>query len=463
MRWEGFKTLLLTLFVLLSLVLTWNLWTFQSSSNRLTKPTFSEISPKGKRTITQVVRPKQAVFRQDGELFGTVSATDLTKMFEMVTNAEFNKVQICGNHLTSEKINRCQPASSSDNSVEMIFPTSIPISLFGNIVEQNAKSQANTSYLQFTSQNSLVFNHIVFDRTSSGKTPQLTAYFMDRKNPVAEANIGNLSLKNLKALLRGREPFLKEISHGRVFYIPSQPKPEKLRYNFNLIDAYRFEKALFSNQNVLIHKDNYFATTNQTLTISNDHIFKFVSNEQSGGQTKNAAVSGTPSDIVNGFNYVNSHSGWTDAYMLFDYGRSKKQDSGTVVFRLMMSKGSSTYPVFDNVSEPFSYNDAGTIVLKLTTGNIYQYMRSMMDLTNRTPYLAHVQFPTGQEVWQQLTTSKRVLMKNVQDLCVGYKMNVSSQDTAMFIPHWYVLYNGNWMTVDELTMVNKTGHEGAAP
>lgn len=465
MKWEGFKTLLLAVLVMLSLVLTWNLWTYHSNSVRLAKPTFSEISPNGKRAITQVVRPDQAIFHDDGNNYGVVSGTDLTKMFEMITGAQLDKVQICGNDLTHQKVKNCELNQPTANSVEMIFPTPIPISLFGAMVQQSGKNQSSTSYLQFTSKNSLEFNRIVYYKAGHGKPHEVLAYFMDRKKIVAEADVSNVSFASLKNFYQDKKVFLSRKHKGRTFYFPLHPKPEKLRYNFNLIDASRFEKALFSNQNVLYHQKNYFATTNQSLRISSDHAMRFENGEQTSGQTKNAAVSGNPPDIATAFEYVNSHSGWTDSYMLFQYSKSKENHSlqGTVAFRLMMGKGANTYPVFDSVTEPFSYEDAGTILLTLEDGNVNQYMRTMINVTNKTPYLEHKHLSTGEEVWQQLETSKKVLMANVQNLCVGYEMNVTSKDTAMFIPHWFVLYNGNWTTVSDLTRAKKTGHEGAAP
>ncbi|HET7615840.1 MAG TPA: two-component system activity regulator YycH, partial [Bacillales bacterium] len=66
MNWEGFKTLLLTILVALSLILTWNLWTYQfkyRTAEDATPPN-TALAADGKKNVSDVVHPIKAIYHE---------------------------------------------------------------------------------------------------------------------------------------------------------------------------------------------------------------------------------------------------------------------------------------------------------------------------------------------------------------------------------------------------------------
>ncbi|HET7657860.1 MAG TPA: two-component system activity regulator YycH [Bacillales bacterium] len=469
MNWEGFRTLLLTVLVLLSFVLTWNLWTNQSGTNKSEGSNFvkSDILNNGKKKIGQVVHPDMAIYQEKQDTYGFVYGTQLNALFQKISGANF-EVFYTRPHINveeKEKFNQKQP---SQNKVELMFPTKIPCSLFGKILKGSNEQKASNVKVFANTENNLLFNHIIFNQSNQAQTTHMVAFFMNDSTIVAMANVSKVSFADLKTIfLNHKHEFLSEKAkkNGRVFYLPAQPHPERVNYQYSMIPAEKFKNALFPNPNLVTQQNDYYQTESLYLR-ANENMIKFINELPGAENAKNSQNNQNQTSIEMTFNYINSHSGWTDNYMLFQYeppSDSKPSSEGSVTYRLIIGNNDE-YPVFSPTSGPFyTYNDAGTISLTVKNGDVSILARTMMNL-KQTLTTEVVNLESGEEVWKKLNSSTNVNMSFVEAIKIGYQMTYPPEKAKRitFIPNWYVLYEGNWEKVEDLVGQQNMEQKGRA-
>lgn len=469
MNWEGFRTLLLTVLVLLSFVLTWNLWTNQIGHQTSEGSNFviSNIVNDGKKTITQVVQPDLAVYDDGEHYYGFHSGGRLNTLFQAISQAKYDFYYIRPQTNTNQKENLNQIVPNK-NWVEFRFPTQMPLSLFSKILFGSSQGKLSIDKTLSNADTSILFNHIVISPTdqSKSKSKKLTAYFMNHSTVEAKARLSNASFSNLQAVFEHhKQQYIAKSSKAasHVFYLKAQPDPKIVSYRYTMINEDKFKNAFFPSSNVVHPYNDYYTSESLFLRASNNTI-KFVNSAPGTGNSKTRGNQ-VQAPIETSFNFVNSHSGWTDHYILFNYVRSKdiKPDSQSkVIYRLLVGDSKGDYPVFNSGTMPFNI-DAATLHITVQSGDISELSRSMMNLSIRIQtYPNPVKFKTGHEAWKELTSNKDINMKQVKDMRIGYEMKYppSKSREIRFQPKWFVLYNGNWQTLDQLSGVGNQGKRG---
>ncbi|HET7577823.1 MAG TPA: two-component system activity regulator YycH [Bacillales bacterium] len=457
MNWEGFKTLLLTILVLLSFLLTSNLWTYETQSHHVEQSNFvtsaiTKNAQNGKRALGEVVHPDKSVLHKEGKNYGLISGTVLSKLFQAVTGAKYHDVMIYGEDVASTKLANAIKEPDSD-SIEIIFPTKIPISLFGQLLE----GQQNGKQSGFTSDT--MFDRIFFYKATQKQTTKMLAFFKSGKDTIGMAKVNNVSFADLEHYYpeENRRIFIKR----KGIYFPAREPHLKELYYFSAyswIDVERFKKALFDDPKYVVESQkNLFSSTSEVMQVK-DHILQF-SNTEPGTQqlNQNLSTGGGLPNIQISFNYIDSHSGWTDPYTLFAYEQpeNKKSDSqATVVYRLMAGKGETKYPVFGKVTGSYPhYDDAGTILVIMENGSVYKYIRTLMDLGSSPDGSQPADLESGTALWNELSSSKYVQLYRVKDIRIGYQMKNGfppKNGPVVFIPKWYVLYQNQWLPAEQV-------------
>ncbi|HEU5138754.1 MAG TPA: two-component system activity regulator YycH [Bacillales bacterium] len=471
MKWESFKTLLLTVLVILSLVLTWNLWTYQSDYNTIEKPDYITSvlvsKGKGKSTIGEIIHPFQAIYHADDQIYGLSTGQDLHDMFQTLIDAEFRNIFVFSNELP-DKLKRNRRQEPDSNGVEIIFPKAIPVSLFGEMLQGDGSDKENMQDDFQDIDSDTVFDRIVFYNVDKDQNTSMKAYFKERESTVASADVNNVSLADLKSYYEDKHIFLAKNLDDKTIYLPAEPKPKKLLFNKSWISEEKFINALFSYPNVRQEQENVYKSVSEFLRVNN-HIIKYFNADPGSGKVKtNLSAKKNPSLLQESFQVINSHSGWTHDYMLFDYKNVEQKDNpllnGTAIFRLMVGNSSSEYryPVFSDVSGYgyYPYNDAGTILLSWKNGEVHELVRTQLYIKENLPQPGQSNFKTGEEIWETLNTSEEVQMNFVKDIRVGYEMTYPPDPNLVFTPKWFVLYNGEWVSADKLTTPKEKVQEG---
>lgn len=87
MRYENIKSVILTILVLLSLLLTWNLWTYQPNYDTMeNNKTVAEVTVSEKQEVKKIVSPDSVIFHVKGSHYGTNNPTELEKMINEMSS-----------------------------------------------------------------------------------------------------------------------------------------------------------------------------------------------------------------------------------------------------------------------------------------------------------------------------------------------------------------------------------------
>lgn len=454
MNWETFKSLLLTVLVVLSLFLTWNLWNYQSDYQKVEDTSYVNSTISEKRSLSEVVRPFQVIFHKKGNDYGMTSMSDLKDMFRSVTKAEYKQV--------NEIKNKQKGDPPKTNAIELIFPEAIPILLFGDMVHKSSDDQTR-GVMGFSALDSdLEFDRIVFYKTDI-KSANMKAHFNNEDSPVATAYVSGLSFDDLDQYQDKNSALVasNKLGNNHNVYLPKNKVgiPE-VYYSYSWIPVEQFKVALFSDPHNVLRQGDYF-TSGINLLKESEHTIKYVNSDPGTGHQKNTEPVDSKTIIQQSFDYINGHSGWTDQYVFFDYvrhtGGLDEPLREEVTFRLMINSGQKGYPVFtDNVYGNYPYQDAGTILLNWSSSNVHEYARTLIDIKARIEEKNPSWLPSGSEIIQKLKTSDNIEWGKVRDLRIGFDMEYPPKPNAVvFTPNWFVLYGeksrAEWKKVYKLT------------
>lgn len=468
MKWESFKTLLLTVLVILSFVLTWNLWTYKSDYSTIEQPDYinSAIVSNGKSSLREVIHPIQAIYHADEEHYGLQSGNQLHDMFQAVVDAEFHDVIQVNKDSAEPKLKR-NLREPDANDVEMIFPAAISMSLFEHILQGNNAEGDPQKELGRINQD-MVFDRIVFYKIEEDQKTNMKAYFKNGTTTVATSRVNNVSFADLKSYYEDQNVYIAKKLDGRTIYLPADPKVKEVRYAYTWIDTDKIVNALFNSPHV--ERKGIYRSSSEYLKVDR-HIIKYFNAKPGAEQLKNEDV-GHLSIVQESFEFINGHSGWTHSYMLFGYETATKKRAapldGAVTFRLMIGAGQNEtkYPVFSDISGFYPYSDAGTMLVSWENGEVHEYIRTQMNVQEALARTGNRDFKTGNEVWEQLNDSPKVQMNQVKNIRIGYQMTYpprpNAVNTVSFVPKWFVLYNGTWISANELTKPEKKTQEGNA-
>lgn len=128
MNYEHLKSTLLIILIGISVILTWQLYTFQPEI-ALLDDTVSRYVPdslneeREERVISEVVRPEQIIVHRD-EQYGMIGNDEekFDLFYEKLLATNLNEVNL----LSTDRF----PTQTTGNGVELVFPTSLPTSIF---------------------------------------------------------------------------------------------------------------------------------------------------------------------------------------------------------------------------------------------------------------------------------------------------------------------------------------------
>ena len=165
LKYENIKSIILGILIVTSLLLTWNLWTYQPSYDELQETkVVQEVSLGPEKNVRDVVRPNQVVFHLNNEYYGTIQVQEI----EMVMNEMRSWTLGIFENISSNN----NPFSLIDrnNMVEIYYPDSISMNTFKKIIPIKDKNVPNFN-----------FDQIFIDMNVHGKETG-TIYFVSQKD-----------------------------------------------------------------------------------------------------------------------------------------------------------------------------------------------------------------------------------------------------------------------------------------
>jgi regulatory protein YycH of two-component signal transduction system YycFG len=439
MRYETIKSVILTILALLSIVLTYNLWTYQPAYDTIDNNYIHEISISEKRDISDVVRPTLLLFHKYGYHYGTVQPNVIEKFIQMMKKWDLYDWQNLSEELNSSEF---FSLVHGDQRIEIVFPDIVPFDVFNSVISIDDDSLSNSS-----------FDRLIIEINESNKH-EADVYFVNyEERHVIEAQLESpLSYPFLASTWEKAEDYTRYFDYDvqgiRKLFLPQDAlKFSVIKYYTYVINPDKFKLALFSDpsfvtKDLLDQGDQYTDGTSMMNVDYQRSLITYVNpanNRVSFSMLKNGDL------LQQTIDFINDHGGWTDDYLYFGMSPAEQK----VSFRLFIDG----FPVF---------NEEGMAEIMEFWGNneIYKYVRPFYTL-NLPLTAEHITLPSGYEMLDQLVNRPDFELEYLEDVTIGYKMYRDPQTPKVLIfePSWYYRYGGSWLRLTSDEEVTNRGLE----
>ncbi|MEC0072917.1 two-component system activity regulator YycH [Bacillus cereus] len=412
MSMENFKTIVLINLVVISLFLTFNLWTYVPDSTSMQNAKFVQGNEGMNQTkISDVVRPTSIIVHKDKNHYGSRREADIESIYKPLEVGElhgFREISITKGDFLSYV--------HGEGKVELVFPTDIPFDAVKSMFNMKEKSTDKPKH----------FNRILLDPSRSKDQEIKINFVSDGDNfKIYEAKLSGLYLKDIvnaqnQFIVSAKPYFDYQLNDMKKLFLPDgTTELSNITYISSNLAVDTFKNTLFSDPCYLspiteMSKET-FTDGIRSMEIENDrHMLKY----------KNSSVL-TEKTIDNlmllqkSFEFVSGHSGSLDSYRL-DY-----MNKGETVFRL----NEDGYPVF---------NADGLAELRQVWGSeeVMEYERPLLSL-NTKGIEQKVTLPSGHVVIASLENSPEIKKQLIKDIGIGYKLSLDGQ-VVRLQPIWYV-------------------------
>ncbi|MBM7645506.1 regulatory protein YycH of two-component signal transduction system YycFG [Scopulibacillus daqui] len=430
---ETGKTILLTLLVLLSVVLTWNIWFYQTSYKSSKGPSDSvkNIAIADSKSLKDVVKPSLAIFYRGNGMYGITKSDSVGKIYSLFRKAKFTNVYpIYGQHNI--------PQRGGNNGYEIVFPAPVTIAALQKL-------------FNFDSEDLSVQNNLMIDRVeifnSSTNNNQAMALFKTQKDKSAfYATVKDLNMNHLYSLFSNSNlvSYYKQQLKAKTVYLPAvKTKVRSILSFYDTVSFTDFVPILFNDpDNAVYSKGSYSDGSHQL--------------EKSGNvlQYVNPAISDNSADIedpiIHSYEFVNGHKGWTDDYIYDGITGNSFSEHQEVNFRIKIGN----YPIISTEAYPNQY--LCLINLAWKDNELQKLNRTLLNL-NPIDQRESVTLESGQEVLQMLKTKASIMPKDIDDLRIGYRMKTVSDSNSSInlVPEWFYKQKGKWHSIYDAAQPKK--------
>lgn len=432
MRYENIKSAILGILVLVSIVLTWNLWTYQPNYETMQNSNYvAEVNVSEKQEVQKIVTPDQILYHIKGAHYGTNSTTDIEKIIKELSLWSFYDVK---NY--TDKVSNFKELTQGNGNTEIVFPGEVPIELYRNVL--NFKEKKIPSFN---------FDRIIINVENSDKENGIV-YFVSSVNQqvyishISPAYLSNFNHNFYKNAERFPRYFAYDLTDKRTIFLPEK-ETDMMEYKYLpvTLPSDDFKDALFSDpsfvQKSFIQQGEEYTNGSSKMTVNNSSNMLIYVNPTA----ENDYIEKPYELLKRSIDFVNEHGGWSDSYHYV----SKNETNGSVTFRLYSIDG---FPVF---------NETGLSEITEVWGKdeINKYVRPniSLELPLRTE-MQKMTLPSGHDVLKLLQGRKNFRPELLEDLVLGYQMGRDSEEKKLILlePAWYYRYDKTWgqLSMDDL-------------
>ncbi|RXJ02811.1 hypothetical protein DS745_05740 [Anaerobacillus alkaliphilus] len=435
---EHIKTTTLWFLILLSVFLTYQIWTFQPEYAILKSTEYIDNTQIGlEKKLHEVIKPKQVILHEEGKSFASIDNSVFAQRFyEEYFGTPLEKFMIRPNLSPFHRIN-------SDYKIEFIFPTSIPSEIFKDIYQMNHSDQLFISKID-----RMVF---ALEKERDKEIVRVKLISNDER-VIVEANtnipvsrfIEDIALNSTNVFYEVFPFDIIDFGNGyrKTTYLPIEAMYlNSATYIAKPLPTDHFRQVLFSDPNFVKHYlqsngEESFTDGNRMVNIlQGGNILRYI-NPTFGDlvERNNKHV------IFSALDFLNGHGGFTSSFYfdsLKTFGTSEE-----VTFRLFIGG----LPVYS--TNIFEVNNLFEITLHRGNGNqIEQYVRPMFIMDEEPINISKsTRLPSGKELIEALENKEEFERSLLTDINYGFTM-IMRQSFVVLEPRWFIQYNGNWQVV----------------
>jgi len=432
---EQIKSVILFVLVLLSITLTFSIWTYKPNYKTIEKTRPVDVSVEKKRQLVEIFKPYRMVFHEGGIWRGTDRYGEMESILQQMQNWQVTNLELVRKNANSTTMNGLV---EGDNRFTLFFPDEIPYQIFQSLLPLNDAKVVNMS-----------FDQMIVSWGQFPKTEELTVFFANTKKKQlykAKIHVNSVGIFTKQVIeqshnLERYTAFTRDI--GSSFYLPAEEsKMMQYTYLISTSSIDRFKNALFSKPKIVKNsvddanaEENYTDGISMMTVNNNKKVLDFV-NTTASDNLDSLEVSKL---ILNTFDFINQHGGWTGdfRYDTLDYHNKK------VIYQLY----EEDYPVY-----AASLVTSTQIETVWGDNQIARYIRPYYKLVT-VPENDALTIMNGQEVIDHLRKTKNVDFKEIKEIRPGYYLKKNDGLNVFILkPTWFYLINGEWTPLSPATV-----------
>lgn len=415
---EPIKSLILTFLVLMSLVLTFMIWSYKPDYPLTEDPQVDGILMGDTKNMSSIIKPYRMLFSTEDGFSGTATAIDpIIEYFNQLKPKSFTFVN--GN-LSAEKVNEMIRVP---NRMTMFFQSDIPLQTFQRVIS-----------VEETEFDEVVFNRLIMDWNTVNETQQAQLFFVSTNNGTVyrmDIEIEDIDEFNELFIVQPKsyvEEYVEKLRENNLsLYLVNTPLDE-FQYTY-----YTFELRSELLKNLLFEDTSIVEkTVEESEEVYTDSMSILTLNTQAKtmdyvdwGVESIAAIS--PYNLLlYTFDFINGHGGFTEDYRLASMNLQKH----IVEYQLYLQG----YPVFSSTTSTRISTTWGE-------NRIHRYRRPyyLLDF-NIDNEITGKQLDSGVDIVQYIERHTELDLSKIDDIVVGYDL-IQNPDSRLFRlePSWFAI------------------------
>lgn len=431
---EFFKTIILVILVLSSLVFTLLVWSYETDFSEVeTSLSALPNTGQGERVeYARVIRPYQYVFIEGNELSGT---QDVNAM-NISLREHLDGTSVESLHFGSDLSNMNEMLQDIDSQRILIldFSTNIPTTTFlttYGIDFEGYRPTGDMSRVIFDLRDTHAIMYLL------NRDTQYTSRVMielPSQDVISTIEQYSERYENFSSIITNRN----NASRLTSIYSPSAPTGMHREVFISSVTS-----VDVLNQVMFLNNDFTSMDQNGITMYENDNVATYYNNETYRYlyQNKHEVQTESSNDqltIRKAFDFLNSHRALNRNSIIFNYESDKSQ-----------------LTIRDSLNGKLVFSDdiVNTIIVSDGEEEIYEYQRSQLRTSTQIPAQDIVTLPNIETVRYEIASSDDLSLQYVTNFIVGYNMRFSEEQSELnlvtFTPSWFILYDGEWMRYED--------------
>ncbi|MFJ7737947.1 YycH family regulatory protein [Lysinibacillus sp. NPDC097287] len=426
---EPVKSVVLFVFVILSVVLTFLIWTYSPDYEYVEKiEGKEEIAVGTKKAIDDVIKPYKAIFRAEDKWTGTASSGAMRDLMNAFDEWESSGLELINGNVSPNYLNEIV---RTNNRLTVFFAGEVPFPVFNSVLHFDDKELPETT-----------FNRIIIDWDKYNNNELDLFFVSDNNTSLLHSRVripdGNQFIEEIIEPSKKYNMFKEVERDGYASLYVVDEKVEMLKYTYvneklsEELALEKFKNVLFADPNVV--KRNEGSATVEKYTdgmslMTVDTHFKSLNYVYPAAESSVRAI---PSKIVkDSFDFVNEHGGFTADYRYVSMNPSKNQ----MDYQLYLEG----FPVYSD-----------QITTRITTvwgdNRIFGYKRPYFSLDMDIASEKEIKgLPSGTEIIEKVRKLDTIALSDVDEIVVGYYLTQDeNQQLFKLEPAWFLVHKGTW-------------------
>lgn len=445
MRREHIKSVILTTLVIVSLVLSYSLWSYQPTYDVIQNQDYvQKVSIGAKKDFKDIVIPNLLVVHESNKNknYLTTKQSNISTIYRALQKTEITNFENLTNKTSQMAY---QTITKGKNKVEIIFPTVVPIETLSKVLKLDAKRLQN-----------VLFDRIIINLSTKPDSSAKVYFSNEVQNILYVATFDNSSIiSSVEKLRDNYESFIEseqyKLESGKIIYLPKKTlKSSTMEFLTTDVDVDKLRDAIFSDPSNVRKEstDSGDTFTDGTRLMSVSPLNRSISfvnpttPENNNNQSPNLLVQRS-------VDFINAHGGWTDGYIL----SGVKPENNEVAFRLFVNN----LPVYNNSTITTSW---GVDDIETFKRPLYKF-RIQVDKNE-----SQMELMSGSQIWDIISNNKSINKSLIKDISLGYETIFDDNKTSINQPYynraiqlkpvWIINYGDSYKKIDQ-DMLSRTG------